>query len=71
MIVVTHELPSIHAIADDVVLIANGGVRFAGTLADAIADPNPDLRRFFDREPDPPAAPGASLYDALAPASAP
>lgn len=71
MIVVTHELASIHAIADDVVLIARGAVRFAGPLADALASADPDLRRFFDRVPDPPAGLGASLFDALTPAGAP
>ncbi|TNF38156.1 MAG: ATP-binding cassette domain-containing protein [Deltaproteobacteria bacterium] len=65
MIVVTHELPSIHTIADDVVMLADGGVRFAGPLADATASDDRHLRAFFGRESAPLGDPPPTLYDAL------
>jgi len=67
MVVVTHELPSIRAIADDVVMLADGGVRFAGPLAAALASDDPALVAFFGRaaagSKDEPR--GGSLRDAL------
>jgi phospholipid/cholesterol/gamma-HCH transport system ATP-binding protein len=66
MIVVTHELPSIRAIADDVVMLAEGGLRFAGPLDAALNSDDRHLRAFFGRESAPLGAPPSTLYDALA-----
>ncbi len=50
VIVVTHELASIDAIADNVVFLGQGGtLHFAGTLADAKACPHPAVADFFAR----------------------
>jgi len=65
MIVVTHELPSIRTIADDVVMLADKGVRFAGTLDAAQASRDPHLRAFFDRESTSLGEPPPTLYDDL------
>ena len=66
MIVVTHELPSIRAIADDVVMLAEGGLRFAGPIAAAEASGDRHLRAFFGRESAPLGEPPPTLYDSLA-----
>jgi phospholipid/cholesterol/gamma-HCH transport system ATP-binding protein len=65
MIVVTHEVASIRTIADHVVMLADGGVRFDGPLAAAEASEDPALRRFFGRETSASEAGGRTLYDAL------
>jgi len=50
VVVVTHELPSIDAIADDVVFLGRGGrLLHAGTLASAKASAEPEVRDFFGR----------------------
>jgi phospholipid/cholesterol/gamma-HCH transport system ATP-binding protein len=53
MIVVTHELHSIHAIADRVLMLDGGRVRVDGTLEEIAASSDPRVRRFFDRLPEP------------------
>ncbi len=65
MIVVTHEVSSIETIADHVVMLADGGLRFAGTLDAARASADPALRRFFGRETEVVGDGGESLYRAL------
>lgn len=66
VIVVTHELASIDAIADDVVFLGRGGaLHFAGPLADAKACTHPAVADFFARRmPDMPAG-TRSLLDVL------
>lgn len=66
VIVVTHELASIDAIADDVVFLGRGGaLHFAGSLADAKACTHPAVADFFARRmPDMPAG-TRSLLDVL------
>jgi len=50
VVVVTHELASIDAIADDVVFLGRGGVlHYAGPLAGARACPVPEVGDFFAR----------------------
>jgi phospholipid/cholesterol/gamma-HCH transport system ATP-binding protein len=49
VVVVTHELASIDAIADTVSMLASGRVVAQGTLAEVKALPHPDIRAFFDR----------------------
>jgi len=72
MIVVTHEVPSIETIADDVIMLGDGGVIFSGTLDAAHASDIPALRSFFDRSAAARVVVGRTLFDALsAPAGAP
>ena len=49
VVVVTHELASIRAIADSVSMLAGGRVVAQGTLAEVEALPHPEVRAFFDR----------------------
>jgi phospholipid/cholesterol/gamma-HCH transport system ATP-binding protein len=51
LLVVTHELGSIDAIADRVVVIDNGGLIFDGPLAQARQSDIPAVRDFFARQP--------------------
>lgn len=66
LVVVTHELSSITAIADHVVMLRNGRIHFAGPLADATASEDPALRAFFGRRAESLHG-GATLLDAFAP----
>lgn len=50
MVVVTHELPSIRAIADRITFLSAGKVIFEGTLDEA-ADGPQEVRDFLDRRP--------------------
>jgi phospholipid/cholesterol/gamma-HCH transport system ATP-binding protein len=50
IIVVTHELLSIRAIADRIVMVAPGRLVFVGPLAEAEASDDPDLISFFGRQ---------------------
>jgi phospholipid/cholesterol/gamma-HCH transport system ATP-binding protein len=52
IIVVTHELPSVFAIADYVIMLDKGQVIFAGTLDSLRASENPRIRLFLDRKPE-------------------
>ena len=51
LLVVTHELGSIDAIADRVVVLDNGGIVFDGPLASARQSDIPAVRDFFARQP--------------------
>jgi phospholipid/cholesterol/gamma-HCH transport system ATP-binding protein len=51
-IIVTHELDSIRAIADRILMLDMGRVVFLGTLGEAEESEVPRLRQFFDRQPD-------------------
>jgi len=51
LLVVTHELGSIDAIADRVVVLNNGGLVFDGPLASARQSEIPAVRDFFARQP--------------------
>jgi phospholipid/cholesterol/gamma-HCH transport system ATP-binding protein len=52
IIVVTHELPSVFAIADYVIMLDKGQAIFAGTLDSLRASENPRIRHFLDRKPE-------------------
>ncbi|MBI3304217.1 MAG: ATP-binding cassette domain-containing protein [Deltaproteobacteria bacterium] len=64
IIVVTHELGSIQTIADQAVMLHQGKVLAAGTLAEVQAIDHPQIRAFFDRRPRP-AALQRGLLDAI------
>jgi phospholipid/cholesterol/gamma-HCH transport system ATP-binding protein len=49
LLVVTHELGSIEAIADRVVMVADGGIVFDGSLEQAHRSNIPDVCDFFER----------------------
>ncbi len=53
VLVVTHELASIHAIADHLVMIDQGQVVADGPTSTVTASTNPVVRAFFDRRPRP------------------
>ena len=66
LVVVTHELASIEAIADDVVMLSPGGIlRFAGSHDEARQSEEPHVRDFFGRRLPTADAGTASLYAAL------
>jgi phospholipid/cholesterol/gamma-HCH transport system ATP-binding protein len=50
LVVVTHELRSIERIADRVLLINDGSLRFSGRYADLAAADDPFIRTFFLRK---------------------
>ena len=50
MVVVSHDLTSMRAIADFVVVLGEGRSLFAGTVAELDATADPYLRRFLDRK---------------------
>ena len=52
IIVVTHELPSVFAIADYVIMLEKGQILFAGTLDGLRASDHPRIRRFLERKPE-------------------
>jgi phospholipid/cholesterol/gamma-HCH transport system ATP-binding protein len=52
VIVVTHELNSIRAIADHVVMLAPGKLVFSGPLNEALSSTAPQLKSFFGRTAD-------------------
>jgi len=52
IVVITHELSSIHAIADRVLMLHDGKTMYLGSL-DGIKDcPIPEVQKFFRREPE-------------------
>jgi len=59
VVVVTHELTSIRAVADRVLMLAGGRIRFLGSVAEADRAQDPVVRRFFRREPEPASPQGA------------
>ena len=52
IIVVTHELPSVFAIADYVIMLEKGQILFAGTLDGLRASDHPRIRMFLERKPE-------------------
>ena len=52
IVVVTHELPSVFAIADYVIMLEKGEVIFSGTLAELKASDHPRIRMFLERKPE-------------------
>lgn len=72
VVVVTHELPSIDAIADDVVFLGRGGVlHYAGPLAGAKASPVAEVSDFFARRAVGAPAGTRSLLDVMQDGAAP
>lgn len=55
-VIVSHHVPETLPIADQVVVLANGGQVFAGTPAELEASPDPLVRQFLRGEPDGPIA---------------
>lgn len=51
VVIVTHELPSIEAIADRVTMLSAGQVLACGALDDVRRDPHPEVQAFFRRQP--------------------
>ena len=49
MVVVTHDLPSAHAIADRIVVLQQGRVAALGPRDQVWRDPNPQIRDFIER----------------------
>jgi phospholipid/cholesterol/gamma-HCH transport system ATP-binding protein len=52
IVVVSHDLASLRAIAGHVLVLHDGGVAFDGTPEDLAATTDPYLRRFLDRQPE-------------------
>ena len=50
VVVVSHDLASLRAIADHVLVLADGKALFSGTLAELEASDDPYLRQFLHRE---------------------
>jgi len=48
VVVVTHEMASIKAIADHVVMVGRGSLRFAGPAAEFYRSQDPVIREFLD-----------------------
>ena len=51
-VVVSHDLASLHTIAEHVLVLHNGGVAFNGLPDELAATDDPYLRRFLDRKPE-------------------
>ncbi len=62
MVVVTHELDSIRAIADRITFLSTGKVIFEGTLEEAASGPE-EVRDFLNRQP---SSPGTASADVIA-----
>jgi phospholipid/cholesterol/gamma-HCH transport system ATP-binding protein len=65
LVVVTHELGSIEAIADRVVMLAERRLVFDGTLAEARDSEMPTLKDFFGRKPATAEARGMSMLERI------
>ena len=52
IVVVSHDLASLKAIADHVLVLHNGNVAFNGLPEDLAVTDDPYLRRFLNREPE-------------------
>ena len=65
VVVVTHELSSIDAIADRVSMLAGGQIIAQGSLREVKAMAHPELRAFFDRVGHPSVAGKSSVLAAL------
>jgi len=51
IVVVTHDLDSLYAIADHVVVLSAGNMLFEGPLAELTACDDPFIRQFLARQP--------------------
>ncbi|MBK8012976.1 MAG: ATP-binding cassette domain-containing protein [Deltaproteobacteria bacterium] len=65
LVVVTHELASIEAIADKVTMLGRGRLIADGSLAEVKASGHPAVRAFFNREPESGSARTQSVFEAL------
>ncbi|MFH1807302.1 MAG: ATP-binding cassette domain-containing protein [Pseudomonadota bacterium] len=65
VVIVTHELPSIVAIADHATMLSGGQVLVSGALGDVRRHDHPEVRAFFDRSPSAATARPASLLATL------
>ena len=63
LVVVTHELGSIHKIADRVVMVADGKIVFDGDLSQAIASESQVVSDFFERRPTRTESLGVSMFE--------
>lgn len=63
MVLVTHELDSIKALAQNILYLHQGVVLFDGPLAQALDDGPPRVRDFFARRTDPSDAPKPSSWE--------
>jgi phospholipid/cholesterol/gamma-HCH transport system ATP-binding protein len=61
LVVITHELASIHALADRALMLDQGKIIFLGPLAEVDKSPHPRVQQFFQRQPDAMLVPAASL----------
>ncbi len=61
LVVVTHELSSIEAIADRMIMVADGRIAFDGKLQQARSSSLPAVRDFLERREAPPDTAGRSL----------
>ena len=52
IVVVTHELPSVFAIADYVIMLDKGEVLFSGTLEELRKSEHPRIKMFLERKPE-------------------
>jgi phospholipid/cholesterol/gamma-HCH transport system ATP-binding protein len=59
LVVITHELESIRAIADRAIMLADGGIRASGTIDELSRSRDPEVFGFFHRVADHEAAPAA------------
>ena len=50
IVVVTHELASIETIADEIIMLGQGGLKYQGTFAAAKTSGDPEMDAFFGRE---------------------
>jgi phospholipid/cholesterol/gamma-HCH transport system ATP-binding protein len=48
MVIVTHELASIHRIADRIIFLEAGSLLFQGTLAESMNAGIPQITKFFE-----------------------
>ncbi len=60
LVVITHELASIHTLADRALMLDQGKVIFLGTLAEVAHSAHPRVHQFFQRQPQPYTAPAPS-----------
>lgn len=65
LIVVTHDLDSIRRIADRIVMLDRGYVKFDGPLSEALRSTDPFVKHFFERAPSEGHAGISSLWEAL------
>jgi len=52
LVVITHELESIRAVADRALMLEQGRILFVGTLAEVATSPQRRVQQFFQRQPD-------------------